>query len=466
MQWSSGRRPHWRERGRLSGTDILDNIVRRYAGYNVPRYTSYPTAADFTSNVTAKDHATWFGQLDARESVSIYLHVPYCREICLYCGCNTKMAVRDVVIDAYRRALEAEIDLAAGLIRQKPKVARLHWGGGTPSILGPRGLRTVVATIRRHFSFDVGFEHAIELDPRRVTPELAKALGELGITRASLGVQDVNPLVQAAIGRLQPLVVIEVAIQHLRSAGITRLNFDLMYGLPLQTVESVRKTCDLVARMAPDRLSCFGYSHLPRLKANQRRIDEAQLPSEDQRIYQAEAIAEALVGYGYRKIGIDHFAKPGDALTRAATSGNLHRNFQGYTDDPNRVLLGFGASSISTFADGFVQNAADVPRYVSAIEAGLLASARGCRLDEADRQRARIIERLMCDFAVDLDVVAPHVDFSEELSALAPLEWDGLVEINGSNLTVTSTGRLVVRVVAAAFDTYRRQQATQFSKAI
>lgn len=444
----------------------MNNVARRYAGYNVPRYTSYPTAADFTTAVAAREHAAWLGELDPRESASVYLHVPYCREICLYCGCNTKMAVRNDVIDTYRRALEAEIDLAAGLIPRKLRIARLHWGGGTPSILGARGLRSVIATIRRQFSFDMGFEHAIELDPRHVTPELAKALAELGITRASLGVQDVNPLVQAAIGRLQPLVVIEVAIERLRSVGITSLNFDLMYGLPLQTVESVRKTCDLVAAMAPDRISCFGYAHLPRLKANQRRIDETKLPSQDQRIDQAEAIAEALVRHGYRRVGIDHFAKPDDPLVRAAANGKLHRNFQGYTDDASRILLGFGASSISTFAGGFAQNIADVPRYVSVIEAGSLASARGCALDQGNRERARIIERLMCDFSVDLAAVAPNADFREELAMLAPMQWDGLLETDGARLTVTEAGRPVVRVIAAAFDTYRRPQTAQFSKAI
>src|SRR5690348_8314865 len=207
MPSSSDHQARWSGPGRHSGTDTLDNVIRRYAGYNVPRYTSYPTAADFTPRVGAKEHAAWLGGLDAGEAVSLYLHVPYCREICLYCGCNTKMAVRDDVIDGYRRALEAEIDLAADLIGHKLGIARLHWGGGTPSILRPRGLRSVVAAIRRHFSLDVGFEHAIELDPRHVTPALAAALAELGISRASLGVQDVNPLVQAAIGRLQPLVV-------------------------------------------------------------------------------------------------------------------------------------------------------------------------------------------------------------------------------------------------------------------
>ncbi len=445
---------------------MLNTVVRRYAGYNVPRYTSYPTAADFTAAVATKEHAAWLGEIDDRESVSVYLHVPYCREICLYCGCNTKMAVRDSVIDVYRQALEAEIGLVGGLVRKKPGIARLHWGGGTPSILGPRGLRSVITALRRQFSFDVGFEHAIELDPRHVTPMLAKALSEIGVTRASLGVQDLDPLVQAAIGRLQPLVLIEVAIEHLRSAGITSLNFDLMYGLPLQTVETVRKTCDLVAAMAPDRISCFGYAHLPRLKANQRRIDESTLPSEDQRIDQAEAIAEALVRHGYRRIGIDHFAKPDDALVRAAAGGRLHRNFQGYTDDASRVLLGLGASSISTFANGIVQNVADVPRYVASIRTASLASARGCRLDEGDRQRARIIERLMCDFAVDLAAVAPNGDFSREMEMLAPMQRDGLIDIDGTRLTVTEPGRAVVRVIAAAFDIYRRPQTAQFSKAI
>jgi oxygen-independent coproporphyrinogen III oxidase len=466
MQWSSGRRLRWSVRGRRSKAVTLDNVVRHYAGYNVPRYTSYPTAADFSPDVGRKAHEAWLAELDAHEPISVYLHVPYCRDICLYCGCNTKRAVRDGVIDAYRRALEAEIGLVAGWLAVNPTIARLHWGGGTPSILGPDGLRAVVAVLRRRLPFDRKFEHAIELDPRHVTPALAGALPELGITRVSLGVQDLNPLVHAAIGRRQPLVVIEVAVERLRSAGIRNLNFDLMYGLPLQTTDSIRKTCALVAAMAPDRIACFGYAHLPKLKANQRRIDEGTLPSQNQRIDQAEAMSGELIRAGYLKIGIDHFARPGDRLAQVAASGKLHRNFQGYTDDECRVLLGFGASSISTFADGLVQNVSDVPRYIRTIEAGCLASARGCRLSDEDRQRARIIERLMCDFAVDLDAIAPHTDFSEELSALAPLQWDGLVEVKGTKLTVTDAGRAVVRVVAAAFDIHRRLQAARFSNAI
>lgn len=444
----------------------MNPVVRRYAGYNVPRYTSYPTAADFSPDVGAKDHEVWLAGLGADQTVSVYLHVPYCRKICLYCGCNTRMTVRDDVIDGYRRTLEAEIDLVASLVGARPKIARLHWGGGTPSILGPDGLRSVVAALRRQLPFANALEHAIELDPRHVTVALVEALAELGVTRASLGVQDVNPLVQAAIDRLQPLDVIETAVERLRSVGIRNLNFDLMYGLPLQTAASIRKTCVLVAAMGPDRIACFGYAHLPRLKANQRRIDETRLPSQDQRIEQAEVMSEELTSAGYVRIGIDHFAKPGDALARAAAGGKLHRNFQGYTEDDSRVLLGLGASSISTFADGIVQNLADVPRYVSAIAAGSLASAKGCRRDENDRQRAQIIERLMCDFTVDLDEVVPNAKFRNEMARLTAMQSEGLVEIDGAKLTVTQAGRAVVRVIAATFDTYRCAQAAQFSNAI
>lgn len=444
----------------------MNPVVRRYAGYNVPRYTSYPTAAEFSPDIGAKDHETWLAGLGADQAVSVYLHVPYCRKICVYCGCTTKMAVRDDVVGGYRRALETEIDLVASLVGARPQIARLHWGGGTPSILGPDGLRSVVAALRRHFPFANGSEHAIELDPRHVTVALVEALAELGISRASLGVQDINPSVQSAIGRLQPLAVIETAVARLRSAGIRNLNFDLMYGLPLQTAASIRKSCALIAALGPDRITCFGYAHLPRLKANQRRIDEAKLPSQDQRIEQAEVMSEELFGAGYVRIGIDHFARPGDALARAAAGGKLHRNFQGYTEDASAVLLGLGASSISTFADGFVQNVADVPRYVRAVAAGSLASARGCRRDETDRQRAQIIERLMCDFSVDLDVVAPNAEFRNEMARLTPMQSEGLVEIEGAKLRVTQAGRPVVRVIAAIFDSYRCAQAAQFSSAI
>jgi oxygen-independent coproporphyrinogen-3 oxidase len=444
----------------------VNDIVRRYARLQVPRYTSYPTAAEFTADVGAVDQRRWLGSVDTGEAVSAYLHVPYCRELCLYCGCNTKKAVRDDVISTYRKALEREIALVGDVTSGQVRIARLHWGGGTPSILGPDGLASVMKVLRDCFVFEGAFEHAIELDPRYVTPLLAASLRELGINRASLGVQDVNPLVQAAIGRWQPMQDVESAVLRLRANGIDNLNFDLIYGLPLQTLASLRKTCEAVAMLSPDRIACYGYAHMPRLKANQRRIDESTLPGVVERIDQAETIAEEFLRHGFQKIGIDHFAKPGDALARAAESGRLHRNFQGYTDDGRETLIGLGASSISRFPDGYVQNISDVPSYVRAISAGRLAASRGCRLDASERQRARTIERLMCGFQVDLEATAPDLAFDEEIALLQPLIRDGLVEIEGRVVKATDAGRSVVRVIAAAFDPHTRTDTARFSKAV
>jgi len=444
----------------------VNDTVRRYARLQVPRYTSYPTAAEFTPAVAYADQQRWLRDLDRAEAVSVYLHVPYCKELCFYCGCNTKKAVRDDVVAAYREALESEIAMTRDALSGPVRIARLHWGGGTPSILGAEGLASVMAVLRRHFVFEAGFEHAIELDPRYVTTLLAGSLNELGVNRVSLGVQDVNPLVQAAIGRWQPMRDVEAAVLRLRAAGVGHLNFDLIYGLPLQTASSLRKTCETVAMLSPDRIACYGYAHMPRLKANQRLIDERTLPDVEERIDQADIIAEEFQRYGYLKIGIDHFARPEDALARAALSGRLHRNFQGYTDDSRETLIGFGASSISRFSEGYVQNISDVPSYVRAIMDGRLASLRGCRLDAAEKQRARTIESLMCAFQADLDVTAPDMEFTEELSLLQPLVDDRLVRTEGRVVTATDVGRQVVRVIAAVFDPHTRADAARFSKAV
>ena len=444
----------------------MNDIIRRYARLQVPRYTSYPTAAEFTADIGAADQRRWLNSIDTSEAVSVYLHVPYCRELCLYCGCNTKKALREDVISTYREALEREIALVGDVLSGPVGIARLHWGGGTPSILGADGLASVMKVLRNRFVFEVGFEHAIELDPRYVTPLLAASLKELGVNRVSLGVQDVNPRVQAAIGRWQPMQDVAVAVLRLRANGIGNLNFDLIYGLPLQTIASLRETCEIVAMLSPDRIACYGYAHMPRLKANQRRIDESTLPGVEERIDQAETITEEFLRHGFQKIGIDHFAKPGDALARAANSGRLHRNFQGYTDDGRETLIGLGASSISRFPDGYVQNISDVPSYVRAISAGRLAPSRGCRLDAAERQRARTIESLMCQFQADLGVTAPDMAFDEEVTSLQPLIRDGLVQIEDRIVKATEAGRSIVRVIAAAFDPHTRADTARFSKAV
>lgn len=440
--------------------------VRRLATLQVPRYTSYPTAAEFAPLAGSEDHRRWLAQLDGSEAISLYLHVPYCRDICLYCGCHTKKTNREDTVEGYREALEREIRLAGSQLKTRVPVARLHWGGGTPSILGGEGLASVVAVLREHFEFEPGFEHAIELDPRYVTAELAAALASLGVNRASLGVQDVNPLVQAAIGRLQPLSVVQGAVAALRAAGINHLNFDLIYGLPLQTVESLRKTCATVIALRPDRIAYYGYAHLPERKANQRRIDAATLPDADARFEQAQTIAEEFQQHGYLKIGIDHFARPEDPLAKAAAEGRLHRNFQGYTDDDRNILVAFGASAISEFHDGYVQNIVDVPTYVRTVNSGTMPSARGCRIDSVDRTRARIIESLLCQFRADLAALAPGESFSEELALLQPFVADGLARIEGTAVVVTPPGRAVARVIASVFDLYLRQRTGRFSVAV
>ncbi|GGA93216.1 coproporphyrinogen-III oxidase [Brucella endophytica] len=449
----------------MSVTAIDNTYIKRYAALAVPRYTSYPTAADF-SPVTPEQHASWLADVRAGDAVSLYIHVPYCRQICYYCGCFTKSAIRNDIIRTSEETIIDEISLVGGLMRARPSVTRLHWGGGTPTILGADGLRHIVETLERYFHFSPSMEHAIELDPRYVTPDMAKELAALGINRASLGVQDVDATVQRAIGRIQPFETIARAVTSLRDAGIENLNFDLIYGLPYQTVTSLRATCEAVASLSPDRVACYGYAHLPQRRANQRLIDERALPGSVERFEQARAVAASFAAQGYATIGIDHFAKPGDALAIAAGEGRLHRNFQGYTDDNCETLIGFGPSSISRFREGFAQTKADIGQYGRAIAEGRLATARGHVFTEEDHIRSGIIERLMCDFAVDLASAAPSLDLSGEKMALQRLAVEGILRLEGNRVTMTERGRPFVRLAAAVFDAFREDHAHSFSAAV
>ncbi len=435
------------------------------AEQKVPRYTSYPTAPHFSAAVGPEVYGSWLAAVLPDATLSLYLHVPFCTEICLYCGCHTKAAKRRDPIDRYADILAREIDLV-GAATGRRKVVHLHWGGGTPSILGEQRLRRLVDTLGSIFDLSALHEHAIELDPRHVTASLAGALADLGVNRASLGVQDFSPRVQRAIGRIQPFDVVAAAVAHLRNAGIGRINVDLMYGLPRQTADDVRQNTQLAATLAPQRIAIFGYAHVPWLKANQRRIDEAALPGSRERIEHARIASETLTGLGYVAVGLDHFARPSDELVIAARGGRLHRNFQGYTTDQADALIGLGASAIGKLPHGFVQNAADIGGYSRAIDAGRLATARGLALSADDRLRAGIIERLMCDLCVDLDAVAGDADFSAELSALQPLADDGVAHIDGRRVTITEQGRPFVRLVAAAFDTYLSREQARHSIAV
>ena len=446
-------------------------IELKYATRSVPRYTSYPTAPHFGDGVDGTRYGAWLAGLTGDAPVSLYLHVPYCRAICHYCGCHTKAALRDDPVIDYAEGLVAEIDLVRAAIGRRLPVGHIHWGGGTPSLLPVPSFRAVVAKLREAFDILPTAEHAMELDPRTVTPELAQALGEAGITRASLGVQDFDEAVQVSIGRVQPIETVTAAVEALRGAGIAAINFDLMYGLPHQSAQTIRHTIDLAHGFAPSRIALFGYAHVPWFKKHQRLIDEAALPGATERIALERTARAALEDLGYVAIGLDHFARPEDDMAIAAGAGDLHRNFQGYTTDTCDTLIGFGASSIGQTASGFAQNDPDIGRWRRAVEKGLLPIAKGKALDEDDRLRAAIIERIMCDYAVDLDAIcAAHgvgVDaVGDAFERLEEPASDGLVIIDGHRLTVTEAGKPLVRIVAAAFDVYLTQASARHSVAV
>ncbi|MEI9804930.1 MAG: oxygen-independent coproporphyrinogen III oxidase [Pseudolabrys sp.] len=420
---------------------------------NVPRYTSYPTAPHFSAAIGPELYREWLAALPPNASLSLYVHVPFCTEMCFYCGCNTRAVRKREPIDVYAEHLVEEIALLGDLTGRK--LTHLHWGGGTPSILGPNWLETVAATLASRFDLSGLKEHAIELDPRRMDRSLVRALAAIGVTRASLGMQDANPHVQQAIGRVQPFDLVERAAALLREAGIANLNLDLMYGLPEQTARDAARSAELAASLQPQRLALFGYAHVPWFKPHQRLIDDAKLPGISERLEQAEVAAETLESFGYVPIGLDHFASPDDELTVAAREKRLHRNFQGYTTDDADALIGLGASAIGKLPQGFVQNAPDLGGYSRSVAAGRLPTVKGLALSDDDRLRAGIIERLMCDLEVDLDAVEGGVaQFAGEIEALRPLADQGLLHIEAGRIAVTQAGRPYVRIAAAAFDSY------------
>lgn len=431
---------------------------------NVPRYTSYPSAPHFSGQVGPDTYRDWLKALPRASRVSLYIHVPFCTELCFYCGCNTRAVRKREPIDAYAEHLLEEIALIGDL--NGAHLTHIHWGGGTPSILGPQWLETIAAKIASRFDLSALKEHAIELDPRRLDLPLVRTLKAIGVNRASLGMQDASPHVQHAIGRVQPFEEVERAANWLREAGIDNLNLDLMYGLPKQTGRDVARSAELAASLHPQRLALFGYAHVPWFKAHQRLIDTDALPGAAERIEQAAIAAETLASFGYQPVGLDHFALPDDELCVATREGRLHRNFQGYTTDDADALIGIGASSIGRLPQGYVQNAPDMGHYARSIAAGKFATVKGLALTDDDRLRAGIIERLMCDLALDLDAFGGVARFATELETLEALAAQGLLTIDGVKITITEAGRPYIRIAAAAFDSYLTTSQKRHSVAV
>jgi oxygen-independent coproporphyrinogen-3 oxidase len=443
--------------------------LQKYLDRRMPRYTSYPTAVQFAPQVDARSYQGWLAALPARTTLSIYLHVPFCAELCLYCGCNTTVVRRYDPVAAYVDLLEREIALVGSALTE-PIVTHIHWGGGTPTMLQPRDFARVMSALRKSFALAPAVEMAIEIDPRTLTRDHVAVLAELGTTRASLGVQDFEERVQRAVRRLQSFEQTARVADWLRGAGINAINLDLMYGLPHQTVATVAATARLALRLDPDRMALFGYAHVPWMKRHQKLLPEGALPDDAERFAQNRAAAETFVAGGYRRIGLDHFAKESDAMAQRQREGKLHRNFQGYTTDQSPILIGFGPSAIGALPGGYVQNAPSMVVYREAIAAGRPAVMRGTALTAEDRLRAAVIERLMCDLRVDLGAIcrahgADPGHFASELSAMDALAADGIVVRDGDTLTVPEHARACVRAVCAVFDAYLSAGETRFSRA-
>ncbi|MEM8664403.1 MAG: oxygen-independent coproporphyrinogen III oxidase [Pseudomonadota bacterium] len=447
------------------------NALRQYATRAVPRYTSYPTAPHFNTGVTAAQYAAWLEALDPAEPVSLYLHVPFCRKLCWYCGCNMKLASRDEPIVRYAATLREEIALLAAHLPARMRLSHLHWGGGTPTALTPDDLERTMDTVRTHFDVTPDAELAIESDPRTLTGEMIARIGRIGFTRASFGVQEFDPKVQAAINRVQPPDQVRAAVDGLREAGVSAINFDLIYGLPHQTVATLLETIGLCGEMRPDRIALFGYAHVPWMARKQRLIDETALPGAAARLAQADAAARAITEAGYTAIGLDHFARPTDPLAKAAAAGTLRRNFQGYTTDNAVALLGVGATSIGRTPAGHVQNIAETGAWAREVEAGTLPVGRGYALVGQDAMRAKVIEALMCNGTVDLTATAaefgqPATWWASVREEIAQMAADGLLIQNEGIIAVTAAGTPLVRVVAALFDEYLPARTTRHSVAV
>ena len=443
-------------------------LLEKYGG-PVPRYTSYPTAPHFTAAVDADTYTEWLGDLPATAPLSVYVHIPFCDSLCWFCGCHMRVVRRHSTIRSYLDLLHGEATLVAEAAGPRRTVRHLHIGGGSPDILEPPDVESLVALLNCQFRFAADMEFAVEFDPRALERPSIAAWAAAGANRASIGVQDFDRRVQEAINREQTFACTAEAVAALRSAGIAAVNIDLMYGLPHQTVEGIRCTAMQVLKLAPDRVALFGYAHVPWMKPHQTLIPESALPDGVQRWAQFEAAAELLREAGYVSIGFDHFALPKDPLALAAADGRLRRNFQGYTIDASDALIGLGASAIGALPQGYVQNLGGFDGYRKAVRAGRLPVARGVALNGDDRERRRIIERLLCDARVDVAAMTDRRDksgFAAEFNRLAEMEQDGIVEVHGSRISVTDRGRPFLRAVGAVFDRYLQDGVGRHSRAV
>ncbi len=440
--------------GRMKQIDTLRALGLFDA--RVPRYTSYPTAAVFSPGIGADFQQRSLAGLDPNDPVSVYIHIPFCERLCWFCACHTQGTQTLGPVESYIATLEAELEMLRATLPRGLTMGRLHWGGGTPTILPAPLIHRLAKAVRRVFATADGFEFSVEIDPTMVDADKIAALAAEGMTRASIGIQDFDPQVQQAIGRLQPYEVTRACVDDLRNAGITSLNTDLVYGLPHQSLARIEDTIDKVLTFAPDRVALFGYAHVPWVSKRQKLIPEDALPDDLARFTMATRAGERFVEAGLTAIGIDHFARPGDDLAVALETGHLRRNFQGYTSDTCQTLIGLGASSISRLPDGYVQNAAATTAYKQRIAEGVFPGARGWQLSDQDKLHARAIEMLMCAFNLDLDALS--AEFGPSAQSLLPYLEDmsqrfaPFVRLREGRIDIAPEGRALTRIIASVLD--------------
>lgn len=436
---------------------------------NVPRYTSYPTAPQFHDGVASDSFDGWVKALPIGSKLSIYVHIPFCERLCWFCACRTQGVKSMTPVEAYLDILKVEIAKLAGTIPEGVTIARLHWGGGSPTILHPEHIDSLMEWLRELAPIDPDWEFSVEIDPAAVNDDKIDALARNGMNRASIGVQDFNEKVQKAIGREQSFEVTRDIVNSLRARGVNSINLDIVYGLPYQDAEALEKTVAQVIELNPDRVALFGYAHVPWMAKRQKMIPEDSLPGPMDRFNMFNQAFEALKAAGYVPLGIDHFAKPDDSLAIAASEGRLRRNFQGYTDDVCTALVGLGASSISRFPQGYVQNRATTNAYAKEIKAGDWSATRGIAMSEDDQLRSRAIETLMCEFTVSIPALtAQFGDVAETLrSDLQKIadEFPGFTVFDGDTLTVPEEGFHLIRILACGLDAYHTT-AAKHSQAI
>ena len=440
------------------------DLLARYDAHG-PRYTSYPTAVQFTDSFDPAHYFEAAATGGASADLSLYFHIPFCDTVCFYCGCNKVATKNRAHGRPYLDRMKGELAMQAACFDTARPVTQLHWGGGTPTFLSHDEMAELMAETAAHFSLvaDERAEYSIEVDPREASPQTIALLRQLGFNRLSLGVQDFDERVQQAVNRIQPRAMTEHVMRAARDNGFRSVSVDLIYGLPHQSVESFTHTLDAIIALAPDRVSVFGYAHMPSLFKMQRQIDESALPSPNVRLAILRRVIERMSDAGYVYIGMDHFALPGDELARAYEAGTLQRNFQGYSTHADCDLIGIGASSIGKVGNVYAQNARDLPGYAAAIDAGQFAIRRGVRLSADDLLRRDVIMRLMCGGTLRFaDMEAAHGiafsdTFAHELARLAPMADDGLVDITGNAVRVLPAGRMLVRNVASVFDRYLGQ---------